>query len=55
MKNNTRQLLDKIYATTVITGSQLFPNVKETLAEIPKQPYQWKSSLINQHHLLSLY
>lgn len=38
IKNNTRQLFDKIYATTVITGSQLFPGVKETLAEIAKQP-----------------
>lgn len=40
IKNNTHQFFDKIYATTVITGSQLFPGVKETLAELAKQPLQ---------------
>lgn len=39
IKNNIHQLFDKIYATTVITGSQLFPGVKETLAELAKQPF----------------
>ncbi len=34
LHRETRKLFDKFYETSVITGSQLFPHVKETLAEL---------------------
>ncbi|MBD2784519.1 phosphoglycolate phosphatase [Xenorhabdus sp. DI] len=38
LHNETRKLFDKYYETSVTTGSQLFPHVKETLAELAKYP-----------------
>ncbi|OCA54941.1 phosphoglycolate phosphatase [Photorhabdus namnaonensis] len=36
LHKETRELFDRFYETTVTTGSQLFPEVKATLAELAK-------------------
>ncbi|MBS9422545.1 phosphoglycolate phosphatase [Photorhabdus caribbeanensis] len=36
LHKETRELFDRFYKTTVTTGSQLFPEVKATLAELAK-------------------
>ncbi|MBE8597941.1 phosphoglycolate phosphatase [Xenorhabdus sp. BG5] len=37
--SETRKLFDKFYETSITTGSQLFPQVKETLAELAKHHF----------------